>query len=52
MEAQTNAETKAKIAEMRQRYARLKAICGQQGICRETIAEYTDEIQKLQAQLN
>lgn len=44
-------ETKQKIAELRQRYARLKAICGPQGISRETIADYTREIQQLQTKL-
>jgi hypothetical protein len=46
-----NTEIKEKIAEIRQRYSRLKAICGPQGISRETMADYTKEILKLQAQL-
>jgi len=44
-------EIKKRIAEIRQSYSKLKAICGPQGINRETIAAYTREIQELQAQL-
>jgi 3-deoxy-D-arabino-heptulosonate 7-phosphate (DAHP) synthase len=46
------AETKAKIAALRESYARLRAICGPQGISRETKAEYADKIAQLQTQLN
>jgi hypothetical protein len=42
----------ARISEIRQRYNRLKAICGPQGISRETIAEYTREIRRLQEQID
>jgi multidrug resistance efflux pump len=51
METEQQAEIKERIAELRNRYARLKAICGPQAISRETIAEYTKELQTLQAQL-
>jgi len=50
-EIQSKDEIKVKIADLRQRYTRLRAICGHQGISQETIAEYTKAIQKLQTQL-
>lgn len=48
---QTN-NLKAKIAELRQRYARLAAICGPMNISRQTIEAYKKEIAALEAQLN
>ncbi len=47
-----NYEIKEKIAEIRQRYAKLKAICGLRTISPETIAEYAKAIKQLESQLN
>lgn len=45
-------EIREQIAELREKYAKLVAICGRQGISKETIFEYADQIRKLQTQLN
>lgn len=46
------AEIKAKIADLRESYMRLRAVCGAQGINQETKAEYAARIAELQMQLN
>lgn len=46
----TSEETKARIAALRQGYARLKALCGPNGVAKETIETYKKEIQNLEAQ--
>lgn len=48
----TNADINARIAELRTRFARLKATCGLRAISRETIESYAEELAKLQTQLN
>lgn len=47
-----NDETWDKIADLRERYRRLKATCGLQAISKETIADYSKQLKELQAQLN
>lgn len=52
MEQKTQADIAARIADLRQRYGRLRTICGPQAISRQTIEAYTKELQALEAQLN
>jgi hypothetical protein len=52
MEAQKQAEIKAKIARLRESYARLKAVCSYGArINAETLAAYAKEAAALQAEL-
>lgn len=48
----TKEEAKAKVAELRKGYAKLKALCGPNGISLETIKSYREAIQRLEAQIN
>jgi SMC interacting uncharacterized protein involved in chromosome segregation len=52
MQEQTNEEVKQEIAALRARYNRLKAICGQQAISRQTMESYSRELARLQSKLN
>ncbi|MDO8460399.1 MAG: hypothetical protein Q7S74_04780 [Nanoarchaeota archaeon] len=49
---QTATDIKAKIAELRQRYSKLRMFCGRQHISQQTINEYSTAIKQLEAQLN
>jgi hypothetical protein len=51
LQQQTEADTKAEIAELRQRYLRLKAICGLQHISQQTLQDYSKKIVELENQL-
>lgn len=42
---------KAKIAQLRTRYAKLRAMCGPRVISSNTIRWYADEIESLEAKL-
>jgi hypothetical protein len=48
---QNKEEIKSEIARIRQRYARLKAVCGPFAISKATMEEYAREIGALEAQL-
>jgi hypothetical protein len=52
METQQQAEAKAKIAALREKYAKLRSICGPQAISQQTREEYARAIETLQAQLH
>ena len=51
MEQATQEEIKAKIAQLRKRYEILRAMAGPRGLNLETIKDYANEIEKLQAKL-
>ena len=51
MKTQDKTEIKTRILEIRNRYMRLRNICGPQNISKNTIADYIREIQSLESQL-
>ena len=44
-------EIKARIAELKARYAKLRAICGPRVLGSETIERYAEEIESLETKL-
>ncbi len=47
----TTTNIKEKIAQLRQRYAKLRMFCGRQHISQQTMSDYLKAIQTLEAQL-
>lgn len=48
---QNQEQIKAKIAELRQGYAKLKVLCGPRGVSQETVESYREAIKRLETQL-
>jgi len=44
-------EIKAKIAQLKNNWARLRNLCGPRGVSRETFERYADEIENLESKL-